>query len=159
MKLFLILCNKSLICKLSLWPGVQLLAMICADHQGAVQNMAGIVDIVLAVGSSRGAARPSGPQREGAAAVWWRRWASSTRPRQVQARSILNGPEDSNQRQWWGWGRHPAPRHWGSQAGTHDSGEGGVHWGLGPWVLPRAQRSAGTFPSSPDPHALITNQT
>lgn len=38
--------------------------MMCADHQGAAQNMAGIDDVVLAVGSSRGAARPNGPQRE-----------------------------------------------------------------------------------------------
>lgn len=34
--------------------------------------------------------------------------------------------------------------------------EGGT---LGPGVLGAAQRSAGTFPSSPDAHALITNQT
>ncbi|EPQ18217.1 Methylglutaconyl-CoA hydratase, mitochondrial [Myotis brandtii] len=38
--------------------------MTCADHQGAVWNMAGISDVTLAAGGSGGAAGPDGPQRE-----------------------------------------------------------------------------------------------
>lgn len=56
---------QSLICKLSpcaiLPMGVELLAMMCADYQGAVQNMGGVGDAALAAGINGGAARSMGP--------------------------------------------------------------------------------------------------
>lgn len=40
---------------------VQLLTMMCADHQGVMWNMVGVGDAVLVAGSSGGAASPNGP--------------------------------------------------------------------------------------------------
>lgn len=53
-------------------PGVRPLTVMCTEHQGLAWNMTGISDAVLAVGSSRGAVGPFGPQRERTVATgWW----------------------------------------------------------------------------------------
>ncbi|EPQ18268.1 THO complex subunit 1 [Myotis brandtii] len=48
----------------SLWIEVRPLAMMCTDHQGVAQNMAGISNVALAVGGSGVAADLDGPRQE-----------------------------------------------------------------------------------------------
>lgn len=45
--------------------------MMCADPQGAAQNMVGVSDMALAAGGSGGAAVPMGPEESRTKAGWW----------------------------------------------------------------------------------------
>lgn len=154
MELFLnLLYSKNLICKLSLQLGVQLLAMACTDHQGAAWNIAGIGDVVLAAGSSGGTAGPNGPWREQNGGA-----GEQALPGQGGCEQGPITPKTATSGGSGGWGRRLAPTRWGSWVGTRWLRWRGAHGAPRPQVLPRAQRSAGTCPSSPDACALITGQ-
>lgn len=108
--------------------GVWSLAMLCADHQGEVRNMADICNVALAGGSSGGATCPDGP--------WWE-WDHGGMMEQVPGQgrcewgpiAPLITPQTATSSSSRERSHHPASRHWRRQADLDDS-DGGVGTGI-----------------------------